>query len=174
MTLLTKYLPSILGTLAAIVVVVFLVIAIFPLRGNIVQPIAYNHKIHVEEAELECTDCHVYVEELASATIPSIEICQDCHGDEPISESPEEEKLLQYIEEEREIPWKRIYEVPDHVYFSHRRHVVIGELECRECHGNMPELTAPAPNQFLRLTMDNCMDCHKQHKVTNDCLACHR
>jgi hypothetical protein len=141
---------------------------------NGVQPIQYNHKIHIEEAGAECVDCHIYVEEMSSASIPTLEICQDCHGDEPISESAEELKLLKYIEEKREIPWERIYKVPEHVYFSHRRHVVLGELECSNCHGNVAELSVSVDEPFLPVTMDNCIDCHKQHKVSNDCLTCHR
>jgi hypothetical protein len=141
---------------------------------EIVQPIAYNHKIHIEEVELGCIDCHIYYEESVSATFPSLEICSDCHGDEPISDSPEEIKLIEYLNEEVEIPWRQIYNVPDHVYFSHRRHVVLGELDCNECHGEVTELTKPAALPLFELTMDNCMDCHKEHNITNDCLSCHR
>jgi hypothetical protein len=30
----------------------------FGLRPNVVQPIAYNHKPHLEQAQMECLDCH--------------------------------------------------------------------------------------------------------------------
>jgi hypothetical protein len=157
-----------------VILVVVIVWKVFSARKTITQPIAYNHKIHVEEAELSCVDCHSTVEIMPAATIPNIEICQDCHSDEPISDSPEEVELLKYIDEGKQIPWQRIYWVPDHVYFSHQRHVTIGELECTNCHGNVEELTEPSSYPVKILTMDNCIECHKQHKVSNDCLSCHR
>jgi hypothetical protein len=36
------------------------------------------------------------------------------------------------------------------------------------------EMTAPPPAPVSELSMDWCMDCHRERKVTNDCLACHR
>lgn len=159
--------------LLIIVLAILLIWTFYPAPAPIVQPLVYNHKIHIEEAELECSDCHIYVEKMARASIPNIEICSDCHGDEPISDSPQELILLKYIEEGKKIPWQRIYRVPDHVYFSHRRHIVLGELDCSECHGNVAELTEPASFPLLKVSMGRCLKCHKQHKVTNDCLACH-
>jgi hypothetical protein len=140
----------------------------------IVQPILYNHNLHVEEEGLECIDCHETVEDHSFATIPRIEICQDCHEGEAISESPEEAKLLAHVEREEEIQWNRIYEVPDHVYFSHRRHVSLGELDCIVCHGDVADQVVPAVAPETALSMHWCMDCHKENKVSNDCLACHR
>ncbi len=158
---------------AGIVLVLFLFAASDSKEKNI-QPLAYNHKVHVEKAELKCTDCHLYAEQKASAAIPPLEVCQNCHSDQPLSGSPEEKKLLQYITEGKEIPWKRIYRVPNHVYFSHRRHVVGGEIECKVCHGDVAEFTEPVVSPAVPVTMENCMRCHKQRKITNDCLACHR
>lgn len=157
-----------------VLVIIFIVSVNFLSTDPIIQPLAYNHKIHIEDAAMECADCHRYVEKLASATLPDIQVCADCHSDEPTTDSPEEVKLLQYVEEGKEIDWQRIYEVPDHVYFSHRRHVVLGEVECADCHGVVEEQTRPVSYPEVEVTMDNCMDCHKENKVTNDCLSCHR
>jgi len=146
----------------------------FVANDDVNQPIAYNHKVHIENAGLKCTDCHVHVETMASATLPSLEICRNCHDSEPVSDSPEELTLLKYVADQEEIPWVKIYNVPDHVYFSHRRHVVIGGLACSACHGAMNEMTKPATSPFLKVTMKNCMACHRNNKVSNDCLSCHR
>ncbi|MEK6572567.1 MAG: cytochrome c3 family protein, partial [Bacteroidota bacterium] len=51
------------------------------------QPLAYNHKVHVGNAGLKCTECHLYAEQKASATIPTLEVCRNCHSDQPLSES---------------------------------------------------------------------------------------
>ncbi len=141
---------------------------------KITQPISFSHKIHIEQAELTCTDCHKYVETMASATIPNIDVCADCHSDEPLGDSKEEEKLIKYIQDNQRVPWQKIYSVPHHVYFSHRRHVTIGEIKCISCHGNVEELTEPASYPLWLPTMNNCIDCHKKNKITYDCLACHR
>jgi len=147
---------------------------LIPKPEPIVQPIQYNHKLHVEQEGMECIDCHRYVEEKPYATIPQIEICSDCHFDEPLSESPEEEKLIAHVESDSAIPWERIYRVPDHVYFSHRRHVTLGEISCSNCHGNVAEQLAPAPQPMTPMSMEWCVDCHRENKVSNDCLTCHR
>ncbi len=156
-----------------IVAGVFIVRAAIPDGDTIEQPIAFNHSVHVEEG-LECTDCHSQVESLPSATLPPVDLCTDCHADEPMSDSEDEALLLRYIEEGTPIPWQRIYEMPRHVYFSHRRHVVLGEIECMTCHGDVPAMTVPPSRPVVDQTMDWCMDCHRDNKVTNDCLACHR
>lgn len=157
-----------------IVLFAFLIIFWFLPEENPKQPIAYNHKIHIEIAGLQCSDCHVSVEQRAFATFPSIEICQNCHSEDPLTESEEEKKLLSYISEGNEIPWIKIYNVPDHVYFSHRRHVILGEVDCSECHGKVNEFINPVSSQFLKVTMDKCLKCHEERKVMNDCLTCHR
>src|SRR4030066_1204073 len=126
------------------VIVLAMVWVVFGARQTIIQPISYNHKLHVEKAELKCVDCHLYVETMAAATIPNIEVCSDCHSGEPLSDSPEELKLLKYIEAGEKIPWQKIYTVPAHGYFSHRRHVTIGEIECSKCHGKVKEWAEPA------------------------------
>ncbi len=157
---------------AALIATILLLSASGP--GRALQPIQYNHKAHVETAGLNCIDCHIFAEKLASASLPKLEICQNCHSETPLSQSPEEVKLLKYVQEKREIPWVQIYNVPDHVYFSHRRHVVQAKLECAECHGNMSERTSPVDSPVKPVTMDDCMECHKRLNASTDCLACHR
>ncbi len=159
-------------TFGSLILVIVGLMAFFP-KNEIRQPLQYNHKVHVETAGLACQDCHASVLSSASATIPSLETCSTCHS-EPISKSPEEGKLLKFVTEGKEIPWKRVYSVPDHVYFSHRRHVTKAGLECNVCHGNVQEFTKPVTAPFVPVTMENCMKCHRENNVTNDCLTCHR
>jgi Cytochrome c7 and related cytochrome c len=171
---------SILKVLAvsAFVVLLAVVINLTFLAGPepIIQPIAYNHNVHVEGEGLECSDCHQRVEEVVRATLPDLETCMDCHDSDPLADdSVEEAKLISHIEDGTEIDWKNVYHVPSHVYFSHRRHVTVGDLECSSCHGDVGTLTTPAEVPFYPVTMEACMDCHrKSEEVTNDCIACHR
>lgn len=140
---------------------------------DIEQPIAFNHRLHVEDLGSNCSDCHLYATTGVRATIPNAEVCADCHV-EALTESPEEVKLVAYLESEEPIPWRKLYWVPDHVYFSHRRHTLIGGIACETCHGPMGEASVPMPRPRVKVTMNGCMDCHDQAGVSNDCLLCHK
>ena len=138
------------------------------------QPIQYNHLLHVQENDMECIECHQYAESRARATIPNIEVCEDCHSDEPMTESAEEAKLIEYVTEGRRIPWIKVYRVPAHVYFSHRRHTALGQIDCVICHGSAEELTTPFDKPLVPVSMNRCMECHERNGVDNDCTRCHR
>ena len=159
---------------ALIALFLFIFLAFPASKHTVAQPLAFNHKVHIENASLTCKDCHLNAEKMAVATIPALEVCQTCHNDEPLSKSPAEQELFKYAAQKKEIPWIQIYSLPGHVYFSHRRHVTIGGLECSSCHGDVATMTTPVSYPATPMTMENCTGCHKQHKVTNDCLACHR
>jgi ribosomal protein L32 len=141
--------------------------------GNFTQPIAYSHKKHVEEAGLSCIDCHVRATTHRKASIPNIEVCVECH-EEAMTESKEEAKVVAYIEKKEQIPWVQVHRVPDYAYFSHRRHVTIGKLDCSKCHGNVAEKTVPFVRPAVTINMKFCMKCHKRKQANTDCAACHR
>ena len=142
--------------------------------GRVQQPIDYSHKAHVESAGLACLDCHQTAGTGIRASLPALETCGGCHADDPVTESPEEVILLKFVAEGSEVPWKKVYNVPDHVYFSHRRHVSGGKVTCQECHGDVGSFASAVSSPFLPVTMENCMNCHRDRSVTNDCLSCHR
>ena len=135
------------------------------------QPISFNHKKHLEQG-VECNTCHVYYKVQAFSGLPDIAICLECHK-EPVTKSPEEEKIRQFEKKGKEIPWKQVYREPDHVFYSHRRHVVLGKIPCQACHGNIAQSEKPPSKPWVSMTMSWCMNCHAKNKVTNDCLACH-
>ncbi len=135
------------------------------------QPIPFNHKKHLEQG-LECDSCHRFNKTQTFSGMPDTAVCLDCHK-EPVTKSPEEEKIRQFHKKGEEVPWKRLYQEPDHVFFSHRRHVVLGKIECKNCHGDIGGSQRPPTKPFVEMTMSWCMNCHTKNKVTNDCLACH-
>jgi hypothetical protein len=137
------------------------------------QPIAFNHRLHIEEVGADCTDCHLYARTGVRATIPNLKVCAECH-EEAVTDSQEEARLVEYIAEEEPIPWQKVTFVPDHVYFSHRRHAVIAEIECETCHGPMAEREEPVTRASPAITMEACMACHQRAEVSNDCWRCHR
>ena len=136
------------------------------------QPIEYNHSKHIKQG-LECIDCHQFFKTESFAGLPKIEVCLTCHQ-EAVTKSPEEEKIRVFAGKNKEIPWVSIYKQPGHVFFSHRRHVVLGWIECSVCHGNMEKMEKPPQRPAVKLTMGNCITCHKKNKVSTDCNACHR
>lgn len=164
-----KYIFILLGGFLALFLFAIL---FFPtLWGRVVQPIAFNHKIHADN-DLECMDCHPYFKDHATSGKPSLETCVSCH-EELLGESKAEKTLLEYIKSREEIEWNRLYRVPEDVYFSHRRHVVLGNIECSICHGDIGESSQP-PSRPLEITMEKCMNCHEQKGASLDCIACHR
>jgi hypothetical protein len=137
----------------------------------VIQPVGFNHQAHTDSG-LDCTFCHESVENAAYAGVPTTDLCVGCH-EGGLTESEEEQKVLAYAERGEPVPWRRIYQVPDHVYFSHRRHVAVAEIECVECHGRVPDLTVPASRPLVEQTMDWCLQCHEARGASTDCIHCH-
>ena len=79
------------------------------------------------------------------------------------------------------IPWRRVNDVPDHVYFHHGVHTQAG-VDCQRCHGDVANMARVACANTL--TMQWCLDCHRDpptnpgftRRITplTTCSACHR
>jgi menaquinone reductase, multiheme cytochrome c subunit len=144
------------------------------LATEIKQPLAFDHEAHIKAEDMECIDCHKFVNKGPYATLPRIKDCADCHS-EPQGKSPEEPKVREYTENEKEIPWVTVNRLAGHVYFSHRAHVEFGEMECMECHKDMSKETkAVVKPDIGHLTMSKCIACHKERQVETDCTSCHK
>jgi hypothetical protein len=137
------------------------------------QPIAYNHQLHVKKLELGCDTCHEGSRTGDIAGLPPVSTCSACHQ-ELNGSSPEEKKIVEAVRAGREVAWVRLYDVPPHVYFTHRRHVAVAEIACERCHGEMRSQARPPPRALVALTMDGCLECHRQRGASRDCDACHR
>lgn len=134
------------------------------------QPIDFSHQIHVGTLNLQCTVCHTTVERSISASAPSVSKCMECHKG-VATDKPEVIKLTQYWDNKQLIEWEQVYSVPDHVYFSHKRHIKAG-VDCSSCHG---ELAAqPIVRKVTSLSMGFCLDCHQAKGASRDCITCHK
>lgn len=122
------------------------------------QPIAFSHKLHAGDYEIDCQYCHTGVEIAKNANIPSVNICMNCHS-QVLPDSPEIQKLYAAQESGEPIEWVRIHNLPDLAYFNHSQHVSVGEIECQTCHGEIQEMEVV--KQFAPLTMGWCIDCHR-------------
>jgi mono/diheme cytochrome c family protein len=61
------------------------------------------------------------------------------------------------------IQWKKIHNLPDHVYFNHAQHVSVGKVECQSCHGTVEKMEVL--KQHSPLSMGWCINCHRQTEV---------
>lgn len=126
------------------------------------QPIAFSHKIHAGDYQIDCQYCHTGVRKSKSANIPSLNICMNCHSQVKTS-SPQIQKLTAAYENNDPIEWVRIHNLPDLAYFNHSQHVEVGEIECQTCHGPIEEMEVV--RQHSLLTMGWCIDCHRKTEV---------
>ena len=155
-----------------------------PLPEAPAQPIRFSHRIHAGDATIGCLSCHVHAERAPVAGIPSMARCRGCHRlikedrDSPTI-TAEIQALLVALDQDRPIAWVRVHRVPDHVYFTHARHVRAA-IACRECHGAVE--TMDVVRQVAPLDMGWCVACHRRSQAENpvgrahltECVTCHK
>ncbi|MBV5262403.1 c-type cytochrome, partial [Synechococcus moorigangaii CMS01] len=154
------------------------------------QPIAFSHKLHAGDNQIDCNYCHSSARHSKTSGIPSANVCMNCHmyvdGSEIVDaatgelkyggdRSPEIQKIYAaigwdpekriYIEdyEKKPIKWIRIHNLPDLAYFNHSQHVTAGNIECQTCHGPVQEMEEVY--QHAELTMGWCINCHRETEV---------
>lgn len=147
--------------------------AAFPPARSVTQPIQFNHQKHVEKVGLDCSTCHEYFGTREHSGLPALAVCEGCHA-EPQTESAEEQTLRALIASDSRPEFRKLFRLPDHVYYSHRRHVAVAELKCETCHGAIADTAAPPERPLVRVTMETCVGCHEEKGVTNDCTSCHQ
>ncbi|MCU0305540.1 MAG: cytochrome c family protein [Thermoanaerobaculales bacterium] len=121
------------------------------------QPVPYSHALHVGQLGLDCRYCHTGVESAAHASIPPTQTCMNCHA----KVRAESEKLIPVRESNATgmpVPWIRVHDLPDYVYFDHSAHVRRG-VGCVSCHGRVD--TMEVVYQAEPLSMGWCLDCHR-------------
>jgi len=141
------------------------------------QPIKFSHKLHAGDNEIACQYCHSSVEKSRHAGIPSVNICMNCHKgiqsgpqykDKEIAKIYEaagfDAKTGTYDESKQNpLKWIKVHNLPDHVYFNHSQHVVVGQIKCETCHGDVKSMTVA--EQKSPLTMKWCIECHRKTEV---------
>lgn len=121
------------------------------------QPIAFNHQVHVKL--LNCDFCHAYYATREVAGRPSLTRCMLCHT-YPVTDNPKAKAVNAFADKGQPIPWIRMTRVKPFVRFSHQRHVVVGQVACRKCHGPIAKATAPPARPLVPISMQFCLDCH--------------
>lgn len=159
-----------------------------------VQPIKFSHELHAGINQIDCQYCHSGAWKSKNATIPSLNICMNCHKAVQATEkydgqiSPEIKKIyaaLGYDPETRTydeskakpMEWVRVHNLPDFAYFNHSQHVVVAadairkakglqpnEPVCFACHGKVN--TMQEIYQASPLTMKWCINCHRETDIS--------
>jgi hypothetical protein len=161
--------------LAALAVLVTIGVSIMMVKSSgqvdrTEQPIAFSHKRHVSDYQLPCLYCHMNARRSPVAGIPSVQFCMGCHKNVG-QEKDEVRKLAHYWTQKEPIPWVKVYDVPDFVYFSHQRHVS-AQVSCEACHG--PVRTMDRIQKATPLNMQQCVTCHRERQASTDCVVCHK
>ncbi len=149
-------------------------VPLFAGRGpRIEQPVGFNHRKHTEELGLQCDFCHTYVRTGAHAGLPDATTCSMCHQAMEGS-TPEARRVHDLIAEGDPLRFNKLFRLPSHVFFTHRRHVGIAEIECENCHGAIAKTERPPERPLVKIKMKFCLDCHRRRGQTVDCTHCHR
>lgn len=121
------------------------------------QPVEFDHRHHVRDDGIECLYCHSAAERSANAGVPPTGVCMGCHN-QIWNQSPLLEPVRRSYFSGRPIPWRRVHDLPDFVYFHHGVHVSAG-IGCESCHGDVGRMARVVRSQPL--TMGWCLDCHR-------------
>jgi hypothetical protein len=122
-----------------------------------VQPVPFDHSLHAGQLGIDCRYCHAAVEKSGTSSVPAAQTCMNCHSQIKIN-SPLLAVVQQSYQTGDPVPWVKIHQTPDYVYFNHSVHVNRG-VSCVECHGKVNEMTTvyhAKPH-----SMSWCLDCHR-------------
>lgn len=98
--------------------------------------------------------------------------------DDPVKYTTDDKASLN--PNKKSIPWVRVHNLPDYVYFDHRAHIAVG-VSCQKCHG--PVESMERMRQSETLSMGWCVNCHREAtengiegqavNASTNCAVCH-
>jgi cytochrome c551/c552 len=193
---------------SALVVVISLIVTLFLGLYSIgvveeyqpSQPIAFPHAIHAGTNGIDCKYCHNSVTKSKSAGLPTVNICMNCHKQVNGRTPAQQEQIAKiydaagwnpegagkYTGKTKPIIWNKVHVLPDHVYFNHSQHVVVGGVDCKQCHGDMTKMVETAKVQTTAelnkvegnipltkptMTMGWCIECHGVKEISTGAIT---
>jgi hypothetical protein len=170
------------------------------------QPIAFSHvrmagvpvmqandkgePVNVGGFGIPCLYCHTMPYKGRHATIPSTAVCMNCHSTVGLNKEWVL-KMKDYWDRGQPIPWVKVHDLPDFVFFDHSAHLNAKNAEggfkfarldargqpvvpCQQCHGEVEQMDIVSVQQPFN--MQWCLDCHRQPdmQAPTDCVTCHR
>lgn len=144
------------------------------------QPVAFSHKLHAGDNQIQCIYCHSAAQSGRHAGVPPTELCMNCHTNIR-KDAPEVIKIVDALKSGKGIEWKKVNHLPDFAYFNHSQHVMVGKVSCQQCHGDVQ--TFDVMKQKENLSMGWCINCHRGSEIApptdhksragGDCARCH-
>ena len=129
------------------------------------QPVPFSHALHAGQLGIDCRYCHVGVDKGPASVVPSAQTCMNCHSIIK-ADSPLLAPVRESFASGNPVPWVKIHQTPDYVYFNHSVHVARG-VSCVECHGDIQKMDTV--HHAKPLSMGWCLDCHREpEKVLRD------
>ncbi|MBC2595048.1 cytochrome c3 family protein [Ruficoccus amylovorans] len=122
-----------------------------------IQPVAFSHNLHVSQIGLDCRYCHTYVDRSEHSNVPGANTCMNCHN-QVLANDDRLAPVRESFDTGQPVPWVRVHDTPDYVYFNHSVHVNRG-VSCVECHGQVNEMEIVEQRQPLSMAF--CLDCHR-------------
>ncbi len=170
------------------------------------QPIAFSHRrmagapvmqtnekgesVNVGGFGIPCVYCHTMPYKGRHSTLPSTAVCMNCHSTVGLNREWVL-KMKEYWDRGEPIPWVKVHDLPDFVYFDHSAHLNAKDAsgnpklpnvdangqpmpQCQTCHGKVQEMDIVSVQHPFN--MQWCLDCHRKPeiKASTDCIACHR
>ena len=122
-----------------------------------VQPVAFDHNLHVGQLGMDCRYCHSYVEVSSHSNFPATQTCMNCHRDIQ-KNNPKLQPVRDSWTSGQPIAWVKIHNVPDYAYFNPSAHVNRG-VSCVVCHGQVNEMNVVWQDKSQ--SMGWCLQCHR-------------
>ncbi len=149
-----------------------------------------GEKVNVGGFGIPCVYCHTMPYKGRHATVPSTAVCMNCHSTVGLNKEWVL-RLREYWDRGEPIPWVKVHDLPDFVYYDHSAHLNAknerGEYKlprtdangkpmvvCQNCHGKVDEMEIVSVQ--TPFNMQWCLDCHRRPdmKAPTDCITCHR
>ncbi|MBY0460327.1 MAG: cytochrome c family protein [Gemmataceae bacterium] len=124
------------------------------------QPVPFSHELHAGHLGLDCAYCHQSVFESPHASVPTTQVCMNCHNPKKANvkgNSPLLAPVRESYDTGAPVAWKRVHKLPEYAYFNHAVHVNKG-VSCVSCHGPVNEMKVVWHDQPL--SMGWCLRCH--------------
>jgi hypothetical protein len=159
------------------------------------QPIAFRHsrmagpavwqtnakgeRVNVGGYDIPCLYCHTMPYKGRHSTVPSTAVCMNCHSTVGLNKEWVL-KMKEYWDRGEPIPWVKVHDLPDFVYYDHSAHLNArdaqgkAKLACKDCHGEVEKRDIVRVE--TRFDMGWCVDCHRKPEMgaSVDCSVCHR
>jgi hypothetical protein len=123
----------------------------------------FSHTKHVQDAGVECLDCHAANAEKSSVAAPGHEVCNKCHEEAMTGKNcalchsnPTEAKSSGFPHRHRS--------------FSHPAHLK-QNMKCETCHPGVGKTEKVTAKNMP--SMDACMTCHNDKTAPSRCGLCH-